>query len=84
MIKNNYTKLAAVIALLWLLPHCAHKNPPAKTPAPNITFSAQEDCLIVAIERRLNRLEQTTIKTDKEKPTHGKPVPISAREAVNE
>lgn len=84
MIKNNYTKLAAVIALMWLLPHCAKKNPPGKTSNPAVALSVQEDCLIIAIERRLNRLEAQTFQPTKGKPANANPVPISASEAVNE
>jgi hypothetical protein len=81
---NNYTKLAACIALMWLLPHCTKKSPPAKTIDPEVALSVQEDCLIIAIERRLNRLEAQTYQQKKEKPANAQPVPISASEAVNE
>ena len=82
--NSNYTKLAAWIALMWFLPHCTHKTPPAKTAQADVALSVQEDCLLIAIERRLNRLEAQTMQPAKEKPTQAKPVPISASEAVHQ
>ncbi len=81
---NNYLKLACCIALMWLLPHCAQKQPPAKTVDAGVALSVQEDCLIIAIERRLTRLEAQTIQPVKETTTRGKIVPISASEAVHQ
>jgi hypothetical protein len=78
---NNYTKLAASIALMWLLPHCAKKSPPAKTIDSSVALSVQQDCLIMAIEKRLSKLEAQTIQTS---PTRAKIVAISSIEAVHE
>jgi len=69
---------------MWLLPHCAQKQPPAKTVDAGVALSVQEDCLIIAIERRLTRLEAQTIQPVKETTTRGKIVPISASEAVHQ
>ena len=81
---SDYTKLAACIALMWLLPHCAKKQPPAKTVDSGVSLAVQEDCLIIAIERRLARLEAQAIQPQPELPTRGKIVPISASEAVHQ
>ena len=81
---SDYTKLAACLALMWLLPHCAQKQPPAKTVDAGVALAVQEDCLIIAIERRLTRLEAQTMQPQPELPTRGKIVPISASEAVHQ
>lgn len=80
----DYIKLAGCIALMWLLPHCAKKSQPAKTAQADVALSVQEDCLIIAIERRLARLEAQTMQPVKETTTRGKIVPISASEAVHQ
>ena len=80
---SDYTKLACCLALMWLLPHCAKKQPPAKTVDSAVALSVQEDCLIIAIERRLTRLEAQTIQPQPELPTRGKIEAISASEAVH-
>ena len=82
---SDYTKLACCIALvMWLLPHCAQKQPPAKTVDAGVALAVQEDCLIIAINRRLARLEAQTYQPQQTKPTRGKIVPISASEAVHQ
>ena len=69
---------------MWLLPHCAKKQPPAKTVDAGVALAVQEDVLIEAIERRLARLEAQTMQPAKEATTRGKIVPISASEAVHQ
>ena len=82
---SDYTKLAACIALvMWAMPHCAQKQPPAKTVDAGVALSVQEDVLIQAIERRLTRLEAQTMQPQPEKPTRGKIEAISASEAVHQ
>ena len=82
---SDYTKLAACIALvMWLLPHCAKKQPTAKTVDAGVALSVQEDVLIQAIERRLARLEAQTMQPVKETTTRGKIEAISASEAVHQ
>ena len=81
---NDYLKLAACIALMWTMPYCAKKAQPPKTVQADVALSVQEDCLIVAIERRLTKLEAQTYQPAKQKPTHGEIVPISASEAIHQ
>lgn len=81
---NDFTKVAAILIIMWAMPHCAKKNPPAKTVDAGVALSVQEDCLIIAIERRLARLEAQTMQPVKETTIRGKIVPISASEAVHQ
>lgn len=81
---NDFTKVAAILFIMWAMPHCAKENPPAKTVDSGVSLAVQEDCLIIAIERRLARLEAQTMQPQPELPTRGKIVPISASEAVHQ
>lgn len=81
---SDYTKLAACLVIIWLLPHCAQKQPPAKTVDAGVALSVQEDCLLASINRRLASLEAQTIQPQPEVTTRGKIVPISASEAVHQ
>ena len=81
---NNYTKAATILLIMWAAPHCCKKSHPAKTVDAGVALSVQEDCLMIAIERRLTRLEAQTMQPQPELPTRGKIVPISASEAVHQ
>lgn len=81
---NDFTKVAAILFIMWAMPHCAQKQPPAKTVDAGVALSVQEDVLIQAIERRLARLEAQTMQPQPETTTRGKIVPISASEAVHQ
>lgn len=83
--KNDSIKLAAILALMWFMPHCAQKQPSIKEVKPqHAALSVQEDCLLISIERRLCKLEATTCQPIEETTTRGQPVPIRASEAANQ
>lgn len=54
---NDFIKVVVVLFIIWAMPQCSHKTKPVKIAQADVSLSVREDCMIVAIKRRLTLLE---------------------------